>query len=170
MPGKSPEEFRTRVKIIAEGLGKASNAVGAQACYLAGEYLAKYTPIDTGQAKSNWQASRVSPRTVRRGAYASGIWGSTEGANEAATIAQIRKECVARKKNQQMFLTNNLPYISKLDAAYDTIKRKFPTPPAKYRRGFFQVAVQRAAEAIRNSRAFKQALAGKGASIRMEDI
>jgi hypothetical protein len=170
MAGNSAQQFANRMRIKARGLGEASNAMGARAAFQAGKYLVKYTPIDTGQAKSNWQASRVSPRTRTRPAYAKGRYDSTEAQNEAAAISQILHECLARTKNQQMFLTNNLPYISKLESSYDTIKRKRPVPQSKYRSGFFRKAVQIAQHVLRDSRMFRDALKGKKISVSVEQF
>ena len=115
MAGKSASEVALGLRIRAKGFGEASNIVGAEACLAGGEYLVRSTPIDTGQAKSNWQASRGFPRTTTRRAYAVGERGSTAEQNISAAIAQIRAECNSRTRNQQMFLTNHLDYIEKLD-------------------------------------------------------
>jgi len=166
MAGKSPGQFALAMSIMAKSLGEASNAVGAEACFAAGEYLVRNTPIDTGQAKSNWQASRVRPRTKTRPAYYPGglaagqAKASTEGPNMAAAIAQIRTECESRRKNQRMYLTNNLDYIEKLDAEGGN-------------RGtsqFMRAATQRAAEVLKDSQLFRKALSGKAGVFKMESF
>lgn len=151
MAGKSGAEVAAGLKIIAKGIGEASNLVGAQACLSAGIYLARNTPIDTGQAKSNWQASRVRPRTSTRTAYAVGKKGTTAEANISATIAQIRSQCASRRNNQQMFLTNNLDYIEKLNRSGGNMGTS----------GFLRTASQIAQQVLRDSNLFKKALTGK---------
>ena len=151
MAGKSGAEVALGLKIKARGLGEASNIVGAEACLAAGEYLVRNTPIDTGQAKSNWQASRGFPRTTTRRAYAVGKKGTTAEQNISAAIAQIRAECASRTRNQQMFLTNNLDYIQKLNKSGGNMG----TPQ------FLQRAAQIARQVLRDNNLFTKALSGK---------
>ena len=161
-----PPAFAKRMRKIGTTLGKASNALGAQAGIAIGASLIKDTPIDTGAAKSNWQASRINPKTGTRDAFARGRYGDTELANETAAIAQIIQQFKARKNNQQLFLTNNLDYIGLLESSYhlETVRRKKPKPPARYTSGFVRVALQKGRETIRNTRLIRQALRQAGAS------
>jgi len=156
--------FAKGMRKRGSALGEAANALGAQAATAIGKSLVQNTPIDEGTAKSNWQLSRVRPRTRTRDAYAKGKFGSTETANETAAIAQIVREAQARQKNQQLFITNNLHYIGKLESSYDDedVKRKTPPPPAKYKSGFVIIALQNGREVIRNTRLIRQALTGAG--------
>ena len=156
--------FPKRMRIYGSQLGEAVNILGANAGIAIGISLVRDTPIDEGTAKSNWQASRTNPRTRTRDAYASGKYGSTETANEAAAIAHIVEQFKGRRKNQPIFLTNNLPYIAKLDSSYDTIKRKNPPPPPKYTSGFVRVALLKGREIIRDTRLIKRALSQSGVS------
>lgn len=162
----TPEQFSKRVRLYGKQLGEAANLIGAQAGVAIGKSLVRGTPIDTGQAKSNWQASRESPRTRIRPAYVKGKYDSTEAANEAAAIAQIVAECRARKNNQQLYITNNLSYIGLLESSYfdGGHKRKTPVPQAKYGPGFVQIALQAGREEIRNTRLIKRALSEAGIS------
>lgn len=160
MAGKSPGQFALAMSIMAKSLGEASNAVGAEACFAAGEYLVKNTPIDTGKAKSNWQASRVRPRSKSREAYSPGKRGNTAAENISAAVDQIRGQCESRRKNQRMYLTNNLDYIEKLDAQGGNKG----TPQ------FMRAAIQRAEEVLKDSQLFRKALSGKAGVFKMENF
>ena len=155
-------EFPKRMRIYGSQLGEAVNSLGASAGIAIGVSLVQDTPIDKGTAKSNWQASRTNPRTGTREAYATGKFGTTESANIAAAINHIVEQFKARRNNQQIFLTNNLYYISRLENEYDDIKRKNPPPPAKYKSGFVQVALQKGKETIRDTRLIRRALSQVG--------
>ena len=157
-----PKAFAQKMRKVGSALGQASNTLGSQVGIAIGASLVQDTPIDEGTAKSNWQASRVNPKTGTRDAFAKGKYGNTEAANEAAAIAQIIRQFKARKNNQQLFLTNNLEYIGELEKAYKP--RDDPKPPAKYKSGFVLVALQKGRETIRNTRLIKQALTQAGVS------
>ena len=162
----TPEQFSKRMRQYGKQLGEAANLIGAQAGVAIGKSVVRGTPIDTGRAKSNWQASRVNPRTRTRPAYAKGKYDSTEAANEAAAIAQIVAECRSRKNNQPLFITNNLDYIGLLESSYidGGHKRKTPVPQSKYQPGFVQIALQAGREEIRNTQLIKRALSEAGIS------
>lgn len=52
--------------------------------------LATFTPVDTGQAISNWQMSVGTPRNTTLPPYVPGVKGSTDNQNIRAAIAQGR--------------------------------------------------------------------------------
>jgi len=91
------------------------------------------TPVDTGRARGNWQASlgtgisTTSPRTDKSG---------------AATIAQGISRIAARRAGQDIHLTNNLPYIGRLDEGHSA------QAPA----GFIERAVQVGVNAVNRGR------------------
>ena len=72
----------------------------------------KMTPVDTGRAKGNWQCTIGAPAS-----------GETDTLSEgAALIAMIG--VVPRGAGQCVFLTNNLPYIQRLE--YDAHSSQAP--------------------------------------------
>ena len=162
----TPTEFSKRMRQYGKQVGEAANAIGAQAGIAIGKSVVQGTPIDTGQAKSNWQASRVRPSTQTRPAYVKGKYDSTESQNETAAIAQIVSQFAARKNNEPLYLTNNLRYIGLLESSYfdGGHKRKTPVPQSKYRPGFVQIALQAGRESIQNTALIKKALSQAGIS------
>ena len=89
------------------------------------------TPVDTGRARSNWLTSLGKPRT-----------GTVEvgGApNPRSTIAQ-------RKPGQVIFITNNLPYIQRLNEGSSS------QAPAN----FVEMAVMEGERVIRKGRLLKK--------------
>jgi len=71
-----------------------------------GTAIIKETPVDTGRARGNWQASVND---------ASG--GELSRTSEGAAIAQLSQEASAAVGNT-FFFTNNLPYIRRLEYGY----------------------------------------------------
>lgn len=63
------------------------------------------TPVDTGRARGNWQCTMTRP--------AGGIIDSEQ--SEEATIARMMETVLKSSIRNGIFLTNNLPYIQKLE-------------------------------------------------------
>jgi len=66
----------------------------------------KDTPVDTGRARGNWQASIGSPED-----------GETN-ATESAALAKVRSVSNGWSIGEVIWLTNNLPYIRRLEYGY----------------------------------------------------
>lgn len=65
----------------------------------------KMTPVKTGRAKGNWQCTIGSPADTQN-------WQSD---SEGAMIANVPNEA-----GHKVYLTNNLPYIQKLEYGHST--------------------------------------------------
>ena len=65
----------------------------------------KDTPVDTGRARGNWQASIGSPED-----------GETN-ATESTALAKVRSVSKGWSIGEVIWLTNNLPYIRRLEYA-----------------------------------------------------
>lgn len=63
------------------------------------------TPVDTGRARGNWQASIGSPRMTQL---------ETTDANGDVTIA-AGQDAVSQAPGNVFWITNNLPYIMRLE-------------------------------------------------------
>lgn len=87
-------------------------------------YLIDATPVDTGQARSNWRVSLVNRTFAVIPPYAPGVnLGRGERANAraalAAGIAEINKLRAGpsrRGAGSAVFITNNVPYIELLNS------------------------------------------------------
>ncbi|QYC96681.1 virion structural protein [Stenotrophomonas phage BUCT627] len=77
--------------------------------------LAQSTPVDTGQAVSNWQVGIGQAVSGVRAAYAPGFDRSTEEVNRNAMLEAARRPLQTAKAGQTIHLTNNLDYIVDLD-------------------------------------------------------
>lgn len=73
------------------------------------------TPIDTGQAKSNWQVRLNLSAADTIPAYVPGKDGSTSRANLQATIEAGVGVIREYNSGQEIHITNNLPYIGELN-------------------------------------------------------
>jgi hypothetical protein len=72
----------------------------------------KMTPVDTGRAKGNWQCTIGSPAS-----------GTVETSGEDAAMSAMM-QAVPDYAGKKVFLTNNLPYIQKLE--YDAHSSQAP--------------------------------------------
>lgn len=91
------------------------------------------TPVDTGRARSNWFVSvGGSPEEQPFDAYAPGQDGSTAAANATAAIAAGTAAVSDREPEQDIYISNNLPYIERLNQGWSA------QAPA----GFIEAAVQ----------------------------
>lgn len=170
----TPAQFSKRMKKLSIQMGEAANFVISRAAQTTGVSLIQNTPINTGAAKSNWQASSRAKASTRR-AYAKGNLRpsdgdivDTTGANESAAISALAQAIAGRsKKSRKIHITNNLPYVSQLN-------RFYPVPNGEnvnkdlYSSGFVARAVQEGVLTIRDGNVIKQALSTAG--VRMESV
>ncbi|WFG37886.1 hypothetical protein 20Sep420_00001 [Pseudomonas phage 20Sep420] len=77
--------------------------------------LARSTPVDTGQAVSNWRVGIGQAVSGVREAYVPGSDRSTEEANRMAMLEAAKRPLQSAKAGQTIHLTNNLDYIDDLD-------------------------------------------------------
>lgn len=68
----------------------------------------KMTPVDTGRAKGNWQCTIGSPAS-----------GDTTRLGESGSLSEVL-ETTPREAGEKVYLTNNLPYIQKLEYGHST--------------------------------------------------
>lgn len=91
------------------------------------------TPVDTGRARSNWIVGLGGPPdAINEDPYVPGEGGSTDAANANAAIAAGTAAVSDREPGQTIYLSNNAPYIEKLNQGWSA------QAPA----GFIQAAVQ----------------------------
>lgn len=128
--------------VLAKGLGRNVNQLTRKVALAADQALVLGTPVDTGRARSNWQVSLGQPAAGERDPYAAGqALGINEGANAQAAIAQGAGVIGSRSEGQSVFISNNLPYIERLNDGWSA------QAPA----GFVEDAVLKAAEAVNDA-------------------
>lgn len=76
--------------------------------------LAWATPVDKSTALSNWRATVGFPATRPIDAYFRGKDGSTQVQSIEATIQRAVDSLSRKKPSQEIFITNNVPYMELL--------------------------------------------------------
>lgn len=107
---------------LAKKLRKASIAVSSNADKLVKEVaetilmnVVSDTPVDKGDARSNWQVALNESATGVRDAYVPGKKGSTGLANIIASAEMGNSIIQNYQSGQEIHITNNLDYISDLN-------------------------------------------------------
>lgn len=110
---------------LATSLEKKAKAIDEAASKLAVDTaltivgdLAFKTPVDTSQALSNWIVTLETPSSDKIKPHFPGEGGSTQKASAAETINQARKVLTKKKPGRKIYITNNLPYIRRLNDGY----------------------------------------------------
>jgi hypothetical protein len=138
----SLEEFARRVRIYGRNVDKNIGRVVREVALVVDRELVLATPVDTGRARSNWIVNLGSAATGSRDPYTPGEKGSTGEANAQAAIAQGNATIGLRKDGQDIYISNNLPYIGRLNEGSSA------QAPAQ----FVEQAVQRAVQVVRKAR------------------
>lgn len=100
------------------------------------------TPVDTGRARSNWLVSLGSPKSGTREPYAPGDSGNSGPANAALQMQDAAATIGQYRIGQTIFITNNLPYIQRLNDGWSA------QAPA----GFVEQAVQAGRDYLRGKK------------------
>jgi hypothetical protein len=127
-------DFADRIKQIAVTVDEGINRTVKQIALAVDAAVVQATPVDTGRARSNWIASLevASGDTIEPlapGALA------TQAAIQAAIDALAQ-----RKPGQSIHLTNNLPYIVRLNEGHS----------AQAPSGFVQTAIANGLQSVAN--------------------
>lgn len=80
--------------------------------------LVYHTPVDTSKALSNWLGSLDAPAVGTIDAHFPGEKGSSQRASAAETIDAAKAVWASKQPGQSIFITNNLPYIQRLNEGY----------------------------------------------------
>lgn len=115
---KSLLDLADRLEKKAKAIDEAAsqNAVDT-ALAIVGD-LAYKTPVDTSQALSNWIVTLESPSGQQIEPHFPGLHGSTQRASAAETLNSAKLVLRNKKPGQAIFITNNLPYIRRLNDGY----------------------------------------------------
>lgn len=98
--GEFAQRIRTRGRKAAE---KVDERVRKTALVIARE-LVLSTPVDTSRARSNWVVGLGGAETAEVPASSAG-----------ATISAAESEIARRKAGQDIYISNNVPYIGRLN-------------------------------------------------------
>lgn len=114
--------FGRRMKVRASKVPNNVNRVVRQLSIVIDRELVMATPVDTGRARSNWIVSLQAPVTKEQQPYTpyakgskGGGAGASEGANAQAAMEQGASVIAKRQPGQAIHITNNVPYIRRLN-------------------------------------------------------
>lgn len=134
--------FAQRMRAYADDIPEQVNALKIA---LANEFATEVvpaTPVDTGRARGNWKAGLNSaPSTQVVGAFG-GRGSARFGAQGDGGLAQITSTTRRAKPGDKILITNNVPYINRLNDGYSNQAPK----------RFVQIALQRATVLIEKQR------------------
>ena len=137
-----PEIFALEMRGRARELERSINrivVIGSKA--IARALTHEFTPVDTGQAISNWQGALGSPKTGTLPASPAGEYGSTAGAAAAIAERPIAAAIAGRQTGQDVWISNNLDYINDLNIGEISPRSDPPPDRTPYPR-FAERAVQ----------------------------
>jgi len=138
-----PGQFSRRMNIRAHGLPEAINRLVRAVALAADQAVVLATPVDTGNARSNWQVGLNAPVVSERTPYAPGNrLGLGEQANAQAAMEQARQVVAGRGFGQSVWISNNVNYIGKLNEGFS---RQAPA-------NFVEMGILAAVEAARQGK------------------
>lgn len=128
--------FSQRIRNIAGQINTNSDRVTRQCALAVDGSVVIATPVDTGRARANWIVNIDGPSTTIVQEPAS----PAQGARQA--LDQGRATIATYQKGQAIHITNNLPYIGRLNDGYS----------AQAPENFVLEAVNAGIQTLRNAR------------------
>lgn len=128
--------FQRRIKKVAKGVETNSNKNIIKLAVIIDQVVTIGTPVDTGHARANWQAT-VGEETEEEL--------DAEDKSGQATITKARAVLEARQPEQVIHLTNNVKYVPRLNEGSSA------QAPA----GFVQAGVNTGISAFRGMKVIK---------------
>lgn len=130
-----PAIFAKRMGLIASRVPRRADEIVRRAALAASSAVIIATPVDTGRARANWQVGIDKPVVTTR---------ETMGVSPAPAIAEAQARVKGYDGNvhSAIYLTNNLPYIGRLNEGYSA------QAPA----GFVQAAIKMAIKSVQGAR------------------
>lgn len=132
----TPRVFAQRMRELGRRIEENAPAIARKAALAINQAVVSATPVDTGTARVNWQAQVGRPTTGEVPAPIS------PGAAIAQQSTQAQAVIRTYRGDSSIHLTNNLPYIRRLNDGYSS------QAPANYVQG----AVQAGVNAVRGAR------------------
>lgn len=114
----SLSEFNKRIRVRTTRIVANTDRLVRRAATAIDQALVSSTPVDTGRARSNWIASINAPASSVIEAYVPGVEGVTGAQNAQAALTQAAGVISGYKTGQEIHLTNNLPYIGRLNDGF----------------------------------------------------
>ena len=127
--------FASDMAKFAENAGKSLEATGQGIALSLFTAIIKDTPVDTGRARGNWQATIGTPAR-----------GVIDRSGDAGAIAEVTSESKNFESGTVFYLTNSLPYIYGLEYGKSRVK----APEGMVRKNVARIQSIVAAEARKN--------------------
>lgn len=108
-------EFSGRIRIRAKRIEENAEALVRKVAVAVDTAVVVATPVDEGRARSNWQVGIGEAPEGVRDAYVPGKDGDTGAANAQQAIEQGKRIIKFYSKGNTIHITNNLPYIQRLN-------------------------------------------------------
>lgn len=124
-----PDKFAKRMRTIAANLEGNAEELIQKVALAVDTNVVIATPVDTGRARGNWQASIGSPKRSKLGPRSA-----------SATIAEAQAVIAGYKDGDTIYLSNNLPYIRRLNDGWS----------AQAPKSFVQIAILNGLKAVAN--------------------
>lgn len=112
------DQFRRRMRILGRRVEKNVPVLARRVALAVDQAVVLATPVDEGVARSNWQVGVGTPARGTRDAYVPGNAGSTGPANAAAAIGAAQGRLSTVRREVDIYISNNLPYIGRLNDGY----------------------------------------------------
>lgn len=109
------KDLATRLNKYADKIEAAPSKVAALVAIDLVEALTNLTPVDTTKAISNWLLSLDEPILSELDAYFEGEFGSTFFKSQKSVIDFAKLKVAPKKPGQNIFVSNNAPYIRDLE-------------------------------------------------------
>lgn len=141
----APDQFARRIDSVAVSVERNAGRAVRKAALVIDQKVVLATPVDTGRARSNWVVAVDRTPEGEVSAYSPGKnLGMGESGNASAALEQGRRAIASYQpgKNREIHITNNLPYIGRLN---DGSSQQAPA-------GFVERAVQAGAQAARSQK------------------
>lgn len=124
-----PDDFARRMRKIAANLEGNSEELIKRVALAVDSNVVIATPVDSGRARSNWQAAIGTPTRSK-----------VEPRSAAATIAEAQGVIEGYREGDTIYLSNNLPYIRRLNEGWS----------AQAPKSFVQIAILNGLKAVAN--------------------
>lgn len=111
-------DLAARMDRLAASVEPAASALASSIAQTIVGDLAFRTPVDTSKALSNWVVTFEAPNSGNVDPHFPGKGGSTYRQSAQETITQARNVLQNKKPGQTIYITNNLPYIRRLNDGY----------------------------------------------------
>lgn len=111
-------DLANRMQKLKERIPQAASDLASSVARVVQKDLVTVTPVDESTALSNWVLTTEEPFALQLDAYVPGQQGSTREESGQLALAQGEQQLALKKPGDPIYITNNLPYIRRLNEGY----------------------------------------------------